>query len=59
MRSKKVGLGKVEFVKGDANVTVGGVTIVALSDLSLDDDSELSSSMNGTDSDSSLEPEVT
>lgn len=59
MRSKKVGLGKVEFVKGDANVTVGGVTIVALSVLSLDDDSELSSSMNGTDSDSSLEPEVT
>ena len=59
MRSKKVGSGKVEFVKGDANVTVGGVTIVALSVLSLDDDSELSSSMNGTDSDSSLEPEVT
>ena len=61
MRSKKVGFGRgVVFavvIVVDKNDVI--VAEAALSVLSFDDDSELSSSMKGTDSDSSLEPPAT
>jgi len=61
LRSRNVGFGKAGVVRAavDTNVTVDAVVADALSVLSFDEDSELSSSMKGTDSDSSLEPDTT